>query len=93
MYFVSLMRDLLDFKKIWNGILLRFKKWVGLLQMTKLRRIEISRDVWREKARARADELREGRKVRRRDREKILSLRDEVNRLRDELKKKSSLGH
>lgn len=51
--------------------------------------MEISRDDWKEKARIRADELRENRKTRRADRKRIQAQSEEIRRLKTELKKKS----
>lgn len=58
--------------------------------MTRLRRMEISRDDWKEKARVRADELREARKSRRRDREQVQALKDENRRLKKQIEKKAN---
>lgn len=57
--------------------------------MKKLRRMENSRDDWKEKARIRADELRENRKARRADRERIQTQAEEIRRLKADLKKKT----
>lgn len=56
--------------------------------MNKVQRIERSRDSWKEKARIRADEIREYRKTRIMERARIKQLKDEVRRLDVKLKKK-----
>ena len=56
--------------------------------MLQERRLEISRDNWKEKAVVRATELREARKEKRKDRECIQRVIDENRRLKKELKKK-----
>ena len=87
------MRKFLDFgKKIRKTILRKTNGWVEWAAMTKERRIEISRDDWKEKARIRADELRDSRKARRRDREQIQSLKDENRRLKKQIKKKRTMS-
>ena len=53
--------------------------------MLQERRLEISRDKWKEKAVLRANELRESRKDKRREREYIQRLKDEVRRLKKKL--------
>ena len=53
--------------------------------MLQERRLEISRDKWKEKAVLRANELREFRKDKRREREYIQRLKDEVRRLKKKL--------
>ena len=58
--------------------------------MLQERRLEISRDNWKEKAVIRATELREARKEKRKDRERNQQLKDQVRRLEKELKKKTS---
>lgn len=58
--------------------------------MRKERRMEHSRDDWKEKARVRADELREMRKARRRDRELLAQMKEEIRLLKTEDEKKSS---
>lgn len=58
--------------------------------MLQERRLEISRDQWKQKAVLRANELREARKDKRRDRERNQRLKDEVRRLSKELKKKTN---
>ena len=57
--------------------------------MLRERRMEISRDTWKKKARVRADELRDMRKARRRDRDLVKQLREENILLKDEAEKHS----
>jgi hypothetical protein len=52
--------------------------------------MEISRDDWKEKARVRADEIRDHRKARRRDREQVQFLKDEIRRIKKEKKRISA---
>ena len=85
------MRKLLDLgERIRKTILLKTNGWVEWASMTRLRRMEISRDDWKEKARVRADELREARKSRRRDREQVQALKDENRRLKKQIEKKAN---
>jgi hypothetical protein len=72
------------------GELLKIDKWVEWARMTQLRRMEISRDDWKEKARVRADEIRDHRKARRRDREQVQFLKDEIRRIKKEKKRISA---
>jgi hypothetical protein len=75
--------------KIRNDVALIIYGWLEWLRMKRLRRMEVSRDDWKEKARVRADEIRDFRKARRADRERIQKLADEIRRLDAELKKKN----
>lgn len=59
--------------------------------MKRFKRMEKSRNDWREKARMRADELRENRKTKIKDREKNKLLSEENKLLREKLKKKNSI--
>lgn len=63
--------------------------WLKWWQMNKERRMELSRDSWKEKARIRADEIRDFRKARRADRERIQTLATENKQLKEDLKKKT----
>jgi hypothetical protein len=84
------MQKVLDLlSKFRKTVAHKINEWLEWLQMMKLRRVEISRDDWKEKARIRADELRENRKTRRADRVRIQSQSEEIRRLKAELKKKS----
>ena len=82
------MKLVVDFwVKIRNSIVRRAKGWLEWVEMIRYRRMENSRDDWKDKARLRADELREQRKSLARDQEKIQALKAENKRLLDELKK------
>jgi hypothetical protein len=84
------MQKLVDLLiKIRNTVALKINDWLESLRMKKFRRMESSRNDWKEKARIRADEIREYRKSRRADRERIAKLADEVRQLKAALKKKN----
>jgi len=83
------MRKAVDFvNKIRKTLLLGINRGVEWVRMAQLRRLEASRDDWKVKARLRADELRELRKARRRDRKQLEALKGEKQLLREELEKK-----
>lgn len=75
--------------EIRNAIFRRTNGWFEWVKMIRYRRMESSRNDWKDKARVRADELREQRKARARDRERIQALKVENERLLEALKKKS----
>ena len=84
------MKTVLAFlNRIRNAIFRRANGWLEWVKMIRYRRMEYSRNDWKDKARVRADELREQRKARARDRERIQALKVENQRLLEELKKKS----
>ncbi len=81
---------MLDFLgKFRNAIFRRAKGWLEWVEMIRYRRMENSRNDWKDKARIRANELREQRKARVLDRERIQALKLENERLLEKLKKKS----
>ena len=83
------MKKVLDVcSYIRKTLALKAKGWLEWLRMNREQRIEKSRDAWKEKARIRADEIRENRKARIIERAKNKELKDEVRRLKVELKKK-----
>jgi len=85
------MKKAVDFiNKIRKTLLLGISRGVEWVRMAQLRRMEASRDGWKDKARIRADELRELRKARRRDRKRLETLKAEKQLLNEELEKKSS---
>ena len=53
--------------------------------MDPLKRMALSRDDWKEKARERADALREGRKAHKRQKQKIAALEEELTALKKRL--------
>jgi uncharacterized protein involved in exopolysaccharide biosynthesis len=84
------MKKLVDLLiQIRNTVALKINDWLESLRMKKFKRMESSRNDWKEKARIRADEIREYRKSRRADRKRIENLADEVRQLKAELKKKN----
>lgn len=84
------MKKLVDLLiQIRNTVALKINDWLESLRMKKFRRMESSRNDWKDKARIRADEIREYRKSRIADRERIEKLVEEVRQLKAELKKKN----
>lgn len=84
------MKKILDLLiNIRNTVALKINDWLENLRMKKFIRMESSRNEWKIKARERADEIREFRKSRRADRERIEKLAEEVQQLKTELKKKN----
>lgn len=63
------------------------------LEMRKVRRLEASRNAWKNKARIRATEIRETRKARAVEKEKITLLQSKIRELEVELKKKPTSRH
>jgi hypothetical protein len=61
-------------------------KW---LEMKQIRRLEIGREKWKNKATLRSEEIREARKAKIRYKERIRVLKFENKQLKEELKKKS----
>ncbi len=78
-------------QKIINAFITKKTQWSEWLEMRKFRRMEASRNDWKNKARTRATEIRETRKARIIDREIIMSQRSEISQLKLELKKKSKV--
>ena len=84
------MQKILDLLvKIRNTAVLKINDWLENLRMKKFRRMESSRNDWKDKARERATELREMRKAKRTDKHRIQVLSSEVQQLKSELKKKN----
>jgi hypothetical protein len=84
------MKKIVDlFIKIRKTVALKINDWLECLRMKKFRRMESSRNDWKEKARIRADVIRDFRKSRRADRERIEKLVEENRQLKVELKKKN----
>jgi hypothetical protein len=83
------MQKVLDLNENFRKtVALKINEWLECLRMKKFKRMEASRDDWKDKARIRADELRENRKVHKADRERIQSLLEENRKLKADLKKK-----
>lgn len=81
---------MLDFlAKFRNAVFRRANGWFEWVEMIRYRRMENSRNDWKDKARIRANELREQRKARALDRERIQALKVENEHLLEKLKKKS----
>jgi hypothetical protein len=76
-------------QKIRNAFITKKTQWLEWFEMKKFRRMEASRNEWKDKARERATEIRETRKARIIERERINSLLLENRQLKLELKKKS----
>ena len=84
------MKILLDLiNKLRKAVVLKINDWLEYLRMKKFKRMEASRNEWKEKARTRAEEIREFRKSRRADSERNQKLSAEIRRLKEELKKKT----
>jgi hypothetical protein len=85
------MQKLVDlYLKFRKTVALKFNEWMEWLEMKKIRRLENSRDDWKEKARIRGEELREQRRARNVDRVQIKLQRDEIRRMKVQLKKKTN---
>ena len=89
-FLLSRVKTVLDFlRKFRNAVFRRANGWFEWVEMIRYRRMENSRNDWKGKARVRANELREQRKARALDRERIQALKVEIEGLREKLKKKS----
>ncbi len=80
-------------QKIRNTFIAKKTQWLEWLEMRKFRRMEASRNDWKNKARIRATELREIRKIRKKEKEAINFHKNENRQLKLELKKKSIRQH
>jgi hypothetical protein len=80
-------------QKFRNAFIIKKTQWLEWLEMKKFRRMEASRNDWKNKARIRATEIRETRKARAIEREKINLLQVEIRQLKLELKKKPISRH
>lgn len=88
---IGVMQKFVDlYLKFRKTVTLKINGWLEWLEMNKIRRLENSRDDWKEKARIRGEELREQRRARNVDREYIRLQRDEIRKMKAQLKKKSN---